>query len=243
MGYFIRNTDDCSFLIDDQDFIGRTVQECGKWEPHIESVFKRLVRPGYLALNIGANMGYHTIKLATVAKSVVAFEPQRKIYNQLCANIYLNEMDGKIEAHRVALGDVEEKGNLSGFNNNPLSISGDLFNYGGISLVGGGDGEEVKISTLDSFGLRPDFILMDAERYEGKILKGGEKTLKEGRPILLLEIWKEETDLVLHQLGSLGYEIHWRSDFGDNLIALHPGFRDYEESRKELESQDFRRVG
>lgn len=57
MGYFIVNTDDGSFLVDDQDFIGR------RWEPLVESVFRGLVRPEYLAINIGANMGYHAVKL------------------------------------------------------------------------------------------------------------------------------------------------------------------------------------
>ena len=239
MGYFIKNTDNGAFLVDTGDIIGNVIMSTSRWERNIEDVYKSLIKPEYLTINIGANMGYHTIKLATIANQVIAFEPQRKMYNQLCSNIYLNEMDSKIEAYRLALGDNKETKNLSGFNENPNSVCGELTNYGGISFLDNGDGEEVQVETLDSFNLNPDFILMDAERYEYEILKGSSETIHRSKPIILLEIWENQKEKILHHLKSLGYSIYWRSDFFVNFIALHPEFKDYKETREELKALNF----
>jgi FkbM family methyltransferase len=239
MGYFIKNTDNGAFLVDTGDIIGNVIMSTGKWERNIEAVYKSLIKPEYLSINIGANLGYHTIKLATISNKVIAFEPQRKIYNQLCSNIYLNEMDTKIEAYQLALGDVNESANLASTQDNPNAVCGELTNYGGISLIGDHIGESVEVHTLDSFNFNPDFILMDAERFEGKILKGGEETISKNKPTLLLEIWKADTDERFYQLKYLGYEIYWRGDFIDNYIALHPEFKDYEEQKEILKSLEF----
>lgn len=239
MGCYIKNTDEGSFLIDDNDLIGNRILQYGTWERNIEEVYNELIKPEYLTINIGSNMGYHTIKMASISRKLIAFEPQRKMFNQLCSNIYLNQLDDKIDAHRLALGDVKEKSRMSSIEDNPYLVCGPLSNYGGMSIPEEGTGEEIQITTLDSFNFNPDFILMDAEGYEHKILIGSSETLNESKPIILFECWNTMQDKMFHYLKSLGYNIYWRSDFVDNFIALHSEFKDYEETKEKLKSIDF----
>jgi FkbM family methyltransferase len=238
MGYIIRNTNEGSFLIDEKDLIGIHIHNTGVWEPKIEETYKRIIQPEYLVINVGANMGYHTIKLATIANKVIAFEPQRKIYNQLCSNIYLNEMDNKIKTYRLALGDVEEELNMTSVEDNPSLVYNGVTNYGGFRLLHNGSGEEVKIKTLDSFNFQPDFILMDAEGYEFMILKGALSTLNSNKPTILFESW-ENQDLIFHYLKSLGYDIFTKDEIDYNYIALHPEFKDSERISNELNELNF----
>lgn len=239
MGYFIKNTDDGNFLVDSGDIIGSVIISTNGWEPSIEEVYKSLIKPEYLTINIGANMGYHTIKLASISRKVIAFEPQIKMFNQLCSNIYLNNMNDKIDAHHLALGDKQEKARMSSLEGNPNSVCGDLSNLGGVDIPENGNGEEINISTLDSFDLNPDFILIDVERFEGKVIKGSEITINKNKPTLLIEIWTSDANERFFQLKYLGYEIYGKDPLGANYIALHPEFKDYEEQKEILKSLSF----
>jgi FkbM family methyltransferase len=239
MAYFIKNTEDAPFLIDTGDVIGSCIYRFGSWEKNIEDVYKTLIKEDNLCVNVGANMGYHTIKMAKISKGVVAFEPQVKIYNQLCSNVYLNEMDDKIDCLRYALGDSNENSRLETFDNNPSLFCGELKNYGGMSINENSKGEEITITTLDSFDFRPDFILMDAEGYEDKILVGGNRMIRECKPTILLEAWSTKREDIFSQLRILDYEIYWREDFFDNFIAVNRNRKDFEEQKETLRNLKF----
>ena len=45
----------------------------------------------------------------------------------------------------------------------------------------------IEVKTLDSFQLKPDFIKIDVEGFEYQVLLGAEETIKNSRPILLVE--------------------------------------------------------
>jgi len=60
--------------------------------------FRQLVQPGWSILDIGANMGAHTIALARLVGptgKVLSFEPQRIIFQALCANVALNDREDR----------------------------------------------------------------------------------------------------------------------------------------------------
>ena len=63
--------------------------------PKARSGFSRqLFRPGTVVLDVGANIGAHTLYLSRKRSVrggvVVAYEPQRVIHQMLCANLALN---------------------------------------------------------------------------------------------------------------------------------------------------------
>ena len=65
-----------------------------------------------LVIDIGANFGLYAIVLGQEpnVREVIAFEPVKRNYNQLCANIFANRLDDKITAHRLALSDKNVSG-------------------------------------------------------------------------------------------------------------------------------------
>lgn len=58
-------------------------------------------------IDIGANIGLYTVMLGRLQEieQVIAFEPVRRNFNQLLANVFANKLDAKVDAHRIALSD------------------------------------------------------------------------------------------------------------------------------------------
>ena len=76
-------------------YIGRSLDLYGEFGESEVEVFRQLVRPGATVLDIGANIGAHTVALATIVGPqgrVVAIEPQRVIHQMLGANAALNAL-------------------------------------------------------------------------------------------------------------------------------------------------------
>src|SRR5690349_191029 len=77
-------------------YIGRSFDLYGEFSEGEVEVFRQLVRPGQTVLDVGANIGAHTVPLAKlVGRSgrVLAFEPQRTVYYALCGNVAQNNLD------------------------------------------------------------------------------------------------------------------------------------------------------
>jgi FkbM family methyltransferase len=131
------------------------------------------------------------------ACEVHAFEPCPETFHRLSRHIALNRMEC-IHAHPIALSDVPGLASLQPRNGN----SGAAF------LVPGG---QIAVSTLDQFvearGLqRLDFMKIDVEGFEERVLRGGARTLERFRPTILIEIQPttlERAGSSVHQLADL----------------------------------------
>ena len=72
----------------------------GAFEPATVKLYRRLVKPGDVVLDIGANIGAHVLPLAVLvgdAGRVIAFEPTRYACRKLQANLALNPRLGELE--------------------------------------------------------------------------------------------------------------------------------------------------
>src|ERR1043165_865505 len=86
-------------------YVGRSFAEYGEYSEGEVDIFRQVLRPGDLALDIGANLGSHTLPLAQFVGptgGVYAFEPQRILFQILCGNVALNEI-GNVRALPFAL--------------------------------------------------------------------------------------------------------------------------------------------
>src|SRR5947199_9441604 len=87
-------------------YVGRSLDLYGEYcEGEIE-LFKQLVRPGDVVIEVGANIGAHTVWLARATSpggAVIAFEPQRLAFQTLCANLALNDIVNAL-AYQQACG-------------------------------------------------------------------------------------------------------------------------------------------
>ncbi len=87
-------------------YIGRSLDLYGEFSEGEIDLFRQVVRPGAVVLEIGANIGSHTIFLAAqvgAGGAVLAFEPQRVVFQTLCANLALGS-HSNVYAFQQAVG-------------------------------------------------------------------------------------------------------------------------------------------
>jgi FkbM family methyltransferase len=188
-------------------YIGRSLELYGEYSEGEVELFRTFVQPGQVVVEVGANIGVHTVFLAgQVGRkgAVVAFEPQRIIYQTLCANLALNNIPN-VHCFNTALGAAPGSVFVP-----PINYW-ELGNFGGVPLGGYTEGESVTLFTLDSYNLSPcHFLKVDVEGMEEQVLRGAAKLIAEKRPILYVENDKPEKAASLPRyIDSLGYTMYW----------------------------------
>jgi FkbM family methyltransferase len=187
-------------------YIGESLRRCGEWAEIENTLFSRIVTPGMTVVEVGSNVGSHTLCLARLANPhgvVYAFEPQRLLFQQLCANLALNAIEN-VRAYQVGLGETQSTMHLPSTNYRQRA------NFAGLSLDHG-DGESVEVRTLDGFGLsRLDLLKIDVEAMERQVLSGGKRTISSCRPIIFIENDRaEKSSDLIGCLFDLGYRLWW----------------------------------
>jgi FkbM family methyltransferase len=212
-------------------YVGRSFHEYGEFSEGEVELFRSVLRPGDVALDIGANLGAHTIPIARLVGPtgfVFAFEPQRILFHILCGNVALNELIN-VKAFPLAL--AREPGQTRVM---PLDYAGPN-NFGGVSL-GGAQGEAVPVATLDQIGLpKARFIKIDVEGMELEVLLGAKATLARDRPILYVENDRlEKSEALVTQLLADGYRMWWHvpplfnpSNFRNKTENVFGGIRSF----------------
>jgi FkbM family methyltransferase len=79
----------------------------GEWEPNISNLISSILRHGDVFVDVGANIGWHTImasKLVGSEGSVFAFEASPSIYNVLLSNLARNNIQN-VKTYNVAVAD------------------------------------------------------------------------------------------------------------------------------------------
>jgi FkbM family methyltransferase len=188
-------------------YVGGSLQKYGEFSVSEQMLFTQVVRPEMLVVEVGANIGAHTIDLARMVGldgEVHAFEPQRIVFQTLCANLALNQCVN-VFARQMALGAA------AGSIMVPPVQPSERNNFGGISLGEFAGGEAVALSTLDSLDLPAcHFIKADVEGMEVDVLKGAEKTIDMYRPLMYVENDRaERSEELLTLIQQYGYVAYW----------------------------------
>jgi FkbM family methyltransferase len=188
-------------------YIGASLRKYGEFSGEETALFRLIVQPGRTVLDVGANIGAHTVDLARLVGSagvLHAFEPQRLMFQLLCANVALNSCTN-VFTHQAAVGAVN--GTLFV----PALDSDEPTNYGGLSLLVPRPGEPVPLVTIDSLDLRDcQFIKLDIEGMETEALRGATATIGRFRPILYVENDRQARSSELISLLQLyGYRLYW----------------------------------
>ena len=194
------------YLLTDQ-YVGQSLDRYGEFSEGEVDLFRQVVRPGATVVEIGANLGTHTVFLATAVGpggTLHAFEPQRVIFQILCANVAMNALSN-VYAYHAAVG--RQPGTIIV----PRLDYAAGNNFGGLSLENCHEGERVPLMTVDSLGLsRCDFIKIDVEGMEGEVIAGATQTIRQFRPLLYVENDREEKSAALiQQILDLGYRLYW----------------------------------
>lgn len=150
------------------------------YEVRLLSLFEGILGEDGLVLDVGANIGNHTVFFASVMGCrVVAFEANREAAFFLRANIRLNELDQRVVVHEVAVSDGEGRVSVDRL------VDGNL---GATSFKPDPDGT-VAARSLDSydFGGKVSLLKIDVEGMEALVLSGAMALIKRDRPIIVCE--------------------------------------------------------
>ncbi len=188
-------------------YIGKSLDLYGEYCQFEIDIFSHLVHPGDLVIDIGANMGSHTVYLAQQVGrqgGVIAVEPQRVIHQILCANVALNSFTN-VYCIQCAVGAKPGAVIIPSIDYTVKA------NFGAVSLGEYTNGEQVNVIPLDNFRLpRCDFIKIDVEGMEIDALKGAKETIAKYQPILFVENDREKNSKALIDLlFSYGYRLYW----------------------------------
>lgn len=188
-------------------YIGQSLYLYGEFSPSEGALFEGLVEPGHTIIDAGANVGCFTVlfsKLTGPNGRVFAFEPQRVIYQLLCANLALNGARN-VEARQNGLGSTAASYRLPEID---YECPG---NFGAPSLTQDGQGEIVIVMTIDDLDLDAcHLIKADVQGMEADVLAGAVRTIARFRPLLYLENdTKGKSETLLQALLDLDYRAYW----------------------------------
>jgi len=217
------------------NYIEYTILSTGTYEAEIGKLIRTSLKPGFIALDIGANIGLQSVRMSQScgdAGRVLAFEPINYIRAKFSKNTVLNHCSN-ITLFPFALSDA--KGTAE------VKIDEQIWNQGTFSLNQSGTGnttQQITIKVADELPeikelSRLDLIKIDVEGFEYHVLRGLANTLKQHQPRIIFEYdvnyWaatnQKMTDC-FRFLAGLNYTTYQITRVGCELVKDAAGFTD-----------------
>ncbi|MCR4406819.1 MAG: FkbM family methyltransferase [Anaerolineae bacterium] len=200
----------------------------GNYEQNEVNFVRRVVKPGQNVLDIGANIGFFTIIMASLvgpSGKVYAFEPLDQNADLLELSIAENDFEDRIVLERAALGQSSGSARLIFLEvERALNSGGGYLFREGVNIPDGHELREVKMIALDDYPLRRpiSFIKIDVEGTEPLVFRGATKMLQRDRPLILSELNPVQLEKVsgckaaqlITEMQALGYHCHVLDDNG-----------------------------
>jgi FkbM family methyltransferase len=157
------------------DFVQADVFWLGRKDYYDLSHLERILQPGHVFLDVGANFGYYSVVLASRLnkKCVIhAFEPNPPTLARLRHHVAINGLNEVVQIHDIALSDQA----------GTAALATKEGNSGGTHIVAtDARSTLVQLTTLDAFCdeqrlTRLDAVKIDVEGFEERVLLGGQRT-------------------------------------------------------------------
>lgn len=176
----------------------------GCHEPEIANLIKHSIRPGDLCLDIGANVGVHTLLMAQTtgpAGHVIAVEPHPRICDRLRRNLDLNRLTN-VTVVPAALSGRDGNIDLYGFTE-------DAFHQGSSSLLPDREAKTaIRVRSVRGSTLQREcrietchFLKIDVEGAESLVLGELAELVDTHRPVIVCEYRKQHWDKFGHSAG------------------------------------------
>lgn len=168
-------------------FIDACIYFTGDYEPYLKHQFKQYITPGMTVLDVGANIGFHSLYFAELTGPnglVLSFEPIPRNFTLLEKNVDLNSFH-QIQPFEIALGGKNEliRVHIPEGQNNPGAYNlfqKEQYNTEIICRMGDDFLDEHQITDIG-------FIKIDVEGYEYFVINGLKKTIEKSKPVLIFE--------------------------------------------------------
>jgi len=162
------------------------------YEAMLQAFYESFLRPGDACADVGAHTGRHAFPMAAKVLPgghVHAFEPIPSTCLLLQRNIKLNDLNN-VRVHEIGISD--KPGTLDFLYTRSCSGATSLKQAGQPGMT-----ERVRcdVTTIDDFcharNISPQLLKCDIEGAELLALKGGERTIGDAKPIILLELLRK----------------------------------------------------
>lgn len=200
--------------VDTGNYIDAWVYYTGEYEAFLKKWFKNNIRTGNTVLDVGANIGFHTLYFSDLvgpSGRVIAFEPVPVNFSALTANINLNTA-ANIEPLNIALGLVNAE--------TDIHIDREATNPGAYNLFEEGEkNTRITIAVADDFipslNIREiNLVKIDVEGFEYQVIKGMQHTLAKYKPTVVFEYERDyicrngdDPSLIFELFSKLGYSL------------------------------------
>ena len=200
------------FDVDLASFLEWQLWAFGSYEEHFAELFRCLVGPGDRCIDVGANVGVHTIRLAKLVGAqgeVIGIEPNEEAALRAVSNLALNRVTNARVMHAAATDQAD--------------------GYVELYLPGGGDTNRARASLLpheyltgsvakvaavsiDDISAGPvHLIKIDVEGYEGAVVSGAAATIDRCSPVIVFEyapqLLRSSSQSPFSWLAGRGYEL------------------------------------
>ena len=165
------------------------------YEPAVADFLRARVKPGSVCFDVGAHVGVFALSLARwtgPSGRVVAFEPNPETRAVLWDHIRRNALESVVQVRSEAVSDQPGTATL-----HVAALEG-TNRLGSPNPAAGKDHRAVTVpvTTLDAFcaehGVRPDWLLLDIEGFEGHALRGARTILARAEVVVELHpaLWE-----------------------------------------------------
>ena len=199
-----------------RDFRGtlRRLVKADAYEPELVAALERLVQPGFVCADVGANVGLLTVRLARLVGEggrVVAFEAIPE--NAALLRERAHEFGSRVVVEEVAVTDGSAA-SIALFpgrdgSHAEWTISHEFAAREDLETVARPP-TRVPATSLDAYfppGSRLDLVKMDIEGAEAQAIPGMQRLLAEAQPLLVLEFHREVGWPAIPALLEAGYSL------------------------------------
>ena len=200
----------------------------GDWElDEYNEVMQHIFERG-VAIDIGAHVGLWSKRLVKDFKHVYCFEPLEKHIE--CWNMNVNHPKrNNVTIYNVALSNVEGQSKMSV----PVKNSGMATLHHHEYMPSDFTKENIQTKTLDSYDFdKVDFIKIDVEEHEYKLLLGAQETIKKHKPVLYMEVNDQQAIIFLESL-----KLSYKLIYADGMNRLFKSNTVVEELQELLKTQ------
>ena len=158
------------------------------WEPELSKIMDKYANKNEIFIDVGANIGYHSLYASNLFKKIIAFEPLPMAYNQFKESVKINNYKN-ITVHQLACSNKEGKSRIYYYRDSLSHSTIDKPPAKGAHKKP--TSLEIKTVTLDSFlkktKNRIGLIKIDVEGYEPLVMEGLKKIIKKHKPVIITE--------------------------------------------------------
>lgn len=158
----------------------------GFWEAWITRLMLGYIKPGFVCVDVGANVGYFTLVMAELTGEggrVVAYEPEPDTFGLLVRNVKANGFSGRVRCRDVACGAA--RGNHTLYVSRRISGGSTV----GVPLPEAYEPKPVPIDVVrldEDVPGRIDFLKCDAEGFDTEVFMGAEGHFRRNPSLVML---------------------------------------------------------